>query len=308
MTARILFASSLLLLRLYTNAQSLFWMPESSYGTEVNAIISAARSNGVAIPSEYTLRCMQRLIDTLKQDGHWANIYQLYCFEHDAAEPFNRIDWKTPSNTNALATSNNATYAQTDPYIQFQRNTGIRRNTTSPYLGYYTLSYSTESKSAVTLGVVLDNAALQATSGSFFGSSIGSINASAEYAGTQLQKRANTTGFSGILNSVHTAAGSYPSITVDNTGSHTRTISISRNSNSVAVASNGSVNSSTNNYSSTYAGFYSIMTATFFDASSIPYDFPYTGLNYIKFFWIGSTSATATTLWPYFNEYSKWIP
>lgn len=308
MMVRISSVSSLLLFCFITHAQSLFWIPESVYGTEVNAIVAAAKNNGIALPSEYTLRCMQRLIDSLKQDGHWANISQLYCFEHDAAEPFNRIDWKNPNNTNALVTSNTATYAQTDPYIQFQRNTGIRRNTSSPYLGYYTFGYSPESKSAVTLGVVLDNAALQATSGAFFGTTIGSINASSQRAGTELEKIPNSTGFRGIINSVHTAQSSYPSITVDNTGSHTRAISISRNSNSVALSSNGSVNSSTNNYSSTYAGFYSIMTSTFFDSNSIPYDNPYTGLNWIKFFWIGSTSATANTLWPYFNEYSKWIP
>ena len=313
MMVRALFVSSLLFYSTVTYSQTpaMFWASEPvSYGTEMDAVVSVAKANNVALPTEYTLRSLQRLIDDLKTAGHWTNIKVLHCFEHDGSLTFSKINLKNPSQfgTNGLY-QNNGIGANSD--IEFLRNVGIRNKSFG--FEYYTINHTVEANE--TVGVVIDaNSMLSASTGPIIGvyTDVQLINTSVQYRHTYLAKLSSESFFRGIKHSDYTSPSSM--LSSSNLGSNTltRTLSLSRSSTSISLGVNGGITSATSTLYNPTAStqFYTIMgyVSTFLlPDNSVTYQ-TYSGINYIKFAWVSTNSITSIQLHSYFENYSSWIP
>lgn len=308
---RNLFVSSLLLFSLSLNAQTpaMFWASKPrSYGTEMDAVIAVAKSNNVALPTEYTLRCLQRLIDDLKTAGYWTNIKVLHCFEHDGNLNFSKINLKDPSalGINGLIQNNGVFGTNSD--IDFARNVGIRNKTFG--FEYYYINHTAEPYE--TVGVVLDaNSMSSSETGPIIGSYL--LGASLRGVGvsrhTLLNKLSGETVFRGIKHSDYISPSSMLASNNLGTNTLTRTISLTRlnqASSNLGLGLNGSITTATSAlYNPTTVFGYTLMG--YLDDTGDTY-LTYSGINYIKFAWVSTTAVRSIELHTYFENYSSWIP
>lgn len=308
---RTLFVSSLLFYSTVVCSQTpaMFWSSEPrSYGTEIDAVVTVAKTYKVELPTEYTLRSLQRLIDDLKTAGHWTNIKVLHCFEHDGGLAFSKINLKAPVDTFGLFQNNGSgQYGNKD--IDFLRNVGIRNYINS--YQYYTLP---QIEPYETIGVVLDgNSMLSTATGPIIGtySTAALKNVSIQSRHTLLNKLSTEGVFRGIKHSDYISPSSMLASTNLGSNTLTRTLSLTRlnqASSNLGLGVNGSI---TNTTSTLYDPTSEVVFYTLMGYISTSADFTfdtYSGINYIKFVWISTTSVRSVELHTHFENYSSWIP
>ena len=308
---RTLFVSSLLFYSTVTYSQTpaMFWASEPvSYGTEMDAVVSVAKTYKVPLPTEYTLRSLQRLINDLKAAGHWTNIKVLHCFEHDGGLAFSKINLKAPVDTLGLI-QNNGSGSDGNKDIEFLRNVGIRNY--SNKFQYYTL---TQIEPYETIGVVLDGNAMQSgATGPILGtySTADLKNASIQSRHTLLNKLSGETVFRGIKHSAYISPSSMLASNDLGSNTFTRTLSLTRlnqATSNLGLGVNGNITSTTSTlYEPAFPAFSLYTLMGYVSTSDLTYD-TYSGLNYIKFVWISTTSVRSIELHTHFENYSSWIP
>jgi hypothetical protein len=251
----------------------------SLYSSELQAVIDKAESLSITLPSESVLLEMDTLMQGLVSNGIYSDLDIFYCFLHDGAKNFCKINWIDPDSY----------YLGEVNTVNFSSLNGVKSSGTSFFsTGYYpSMGGVNYTLNDAMFGFSLESASLSGMSGAPMGArdSYGGSDKADLYFGQVSRNmytyhRVNSSNF--YEQNMYNPSGSIYHTTVKRTGSSAEELYLNGN-----VVSSGGGPSST---SIPNQQFYICATSDALGASD------YYTHSYIQFAYAGNSSPSASTL------------